>query len=136
MKDHLIQYGREPNFQVWRGFGEQYSSYDAWEEPFRNPKRQEHTMGLDSKVDIQGMLQNIFEQIDDPHFEGPKEPNHHDLDGVGNSVIVEVICEQVHMAFQTTNIIQNEVSNGCIKSTNENELANTYGNLWEMVGCG
>jgi hypothetical protein len=39
-------------------------------------------MELDSKVDIQGMLKNRFEQVDDPQFEGPREPDHHDLDGL------------------------------------------------------
>jgi hypothetical protein len=84
-------------------------------------------MGLDSKVDIQGMLQNIFEQVDDPHFEGPKELDHHDLDGVGNFVIMEVIYEYVQMAFQTIDIIQNEMSNWCINFTNEDEPINING---------
>jgi hypothetical protein len=32
-------------------------------------------MELDSKVDIQGMLQNRFEVVDDPQFEGLGAPN-------------------------------------------------------------
>jgi hypothetical protein len=51
---------------MWKRLGEQDSSNHEWEEVFRDPKRQEHTMELDSEVDIQGMLQNKFEQVNDP----------------------------------------------------------------------
>jgi hypothetical protein len=84
-------------------------------------------MELDSEVDIQGTFQNKFEQVDDPQFERLRELDHHDLDGVGNYVTMEIIYEQVQMAFQTIIIIQSEVSNECNSSIDEDEPPGTHG---------
>jgi hypothetical protein len=51
------------------------------------------------------MLQNRFEWVDDPHFEGPMEPNHANLVGVGNSINMEEVREQVQVAFQIVDVI-------------------------------
>jgi len=67
------------------------------------------------------MLQNKFEHVDDPHFEGPMEPNHAYLDGVWNSVTMEVVHEQVQVAFETIDVIQNEMLDGCNSSNDEDE---------------
>jgi hypothetical protein len=73
------------------------------------------------------MLQNRFEQVDDSHFEGPMELDHVDLARVGNFVIMEVVHEQVQVAFETFDVIQNEVLNGCNSFDDEDEPTTTYG---------
>jgi len=108
-------------FRCGGALGKRILSNDEWEEAFKNLRQLEQAMELDLKVDMQGMLQNKFEQVDDPHFEGPMEPNHAYLNGVRNFVTMEVVHEQVQVAFETVNVIQNEVLDGCNSSNDEDE---------------
>ena len=64
VKDHLINFGREPAFRVWRGPGARDLSDDEWEQEFRRPSNA-HDVSLDAGLDMQGMVEDAFQQRDD-----------------------------------------------------------------------
>ena len=65
VKDHLIHFGREPAFRVWRGPGARDASDDEWEQEFRRPCG-ENDGQFDEGLDMQGMVADAFLQCDEP----------------------------------------------------------------------
>ncbi len=64
MKDHLIHNGRDVSFQVWKGLGNRDSSNEEWEEESKVPNKHQF-QELNSRMDIQGMVANAFQQVDE-----------------------------------------------------------------------
>ena len=65
VKDHLIHFGREPAYRVWRGPGARDASDDEWEQEFRRPCG-ENDGHFDEGLDMQGMVEHAFIQCDEP----------------------------------------------------------------------
>ena len=65
VKDHLIQYGREPTYRLWRGPGERDSSDEEWEQEFKTPLRTPEDVQLDEGLDVRSMVQDTFQEIDE-----------------------------------------------------------------------
>ena len=65
VKDHLIHFGREPAFRVWRGPGARDASDDEWEQKFRRPCG-ENDGQFDEGLDMQGMVADAFIECDEP----------------------------------------------------------------------
>jgi hypothetical protein len=64
VRQHLIRNGRDPDFCVWRGPGDQESSDEEWEE-IRSTADQGQRQLLDAQVDTYGMIHDAFEQEDE-----------------------------------------------------------------------
>ena len=69
VKDHLINNGREPAFEVWRGPGVREASDDEWKEEFRRPS-EAHDGQFDVGLDMQRLVEDVFQQCDEPHSLG------------------------------------------------------------------
>jgi hypothetical protein len=66
VQEHLIQYGREPNFRLWRGPGERDSSDEAWEEELKTPCRTHEDGRMDADIDVRSMVEDVFQENDQP----------------------------------------------------------------------
>jgi hypothetical protein len=64
VKDHLIHNGRDVRFQVWRGLDNRDSLNEEWEEESKVPNKKQ-SQKLDSRMNIQGMVVNAFQQVDE-----------------------------------------------------------------------
>jgi hypothetical protein len=62
VRNHLVQNGRDSEFQVWRGPRERHSSDEEWEEEFWTPEQQPQET-LDAHIDMRGMIHNTFEEV-------------------------------------------------------------------------
>jgi hypothetical protein len=65
VKDHLIHFGREPAFRVWRGPETRDAFDDEWEQEFRRPCG-ENEGQFDGGLDMSGMVADAFLQCDEP----------------------------------------------------------------------
>lgn len=119
MKACLIQHGRKPKFQIWKGHGERI--------PHMMNGNEHDTMEIDLEVKIQSMLQIKFEQADDPTFEGPIKPNC-EL-GTRNIFSLEILHEQTRVAFEVVDNLENEVVNDHNNSSDEEELLQQIANF-------
>ena len=70
VKIHLIRFGRDPAFRVWRGPGERDASDEEWETEVRRPFKP-HDGRLDEGLDMHAMVEDAFDQID----EAPAHPS-------------------------------------------------------------
>jgi hypothetical protein len=70
VKIHLIKYGRDPAFRVWRGPGERDASDEEWETEVKRPFKP-HDGRLDEGLDMHAMVEDAFDQID----EAPAHPS-------------------------------------------------------------
>ena len=66
VQEHLIQYGREPNFRLWRGPGERDSSDEEWEEELKTPCRTHEDGRMDADIDVRSMVEDVFQENDHP----------------------------------------------------------------------
>ena len=64
VKEHLIQYGREPTFRVWRGPGDRDSSDEEWEQEFKTPAGSHEDGRMDADVQVRAMVQDAFQEND------------------------------------------------------------------------
>ena len=65
VKDHLIQYGREPTYKLWKGLGERDSLDEEWEQEFKTHLAAPQDVKLDEGLDVRSMVQNVFQEIDE-----------------------------------------------------------------------
>jgi hypothetical protein len=65
VKDHLIQFGREPSYRLWRGPGERNSSDEEWEQELKTPLGIPQDVQLDADLDVRSMVQDAFQEIDE-----------------------------------------------------------------------
>ena len=119
VKDHLINSGREPAFRVWRGPGARDSSDEEWEEEYRRPSTA-HDGQFDAGLDMRGMVEDTFQQRDDPS--GPGQPLESDI---GNIVI-----EALNIVDELENVLDDVSDDG---EDDEPMGANGSGNAEE--GC-
>ena len=64
VQDHLIQYGREPTYRLWRGPGDRDSSDEEWEQEFKTLRVTHEDGGMDAGVEVRAMVQDAFQKID------------------------------------------------------------------------
>jgi hypothetical protein len=65
VREHLIRNGRDSEFRVWRGPGDRDSSDEEWKQDFWRPE-QDATVVLDEQIDTRNMINDTFQQCDDP----------------------------------------------------------------------
>jgi hypothetical protein len=73
------------------------------------------------------MLQIRFEQVDDPTFEGPIEPNC-ELEA-RNILSLEIVHEQMRVAFEVVDNLGNEVDNDHNNYSDAKELLQQIANF-------
>jgi hypothetical protein len=66
VKEHLIQYGKEPSFRVWRGPGNRDSSDEEWEEELKTPLRTHEDVRMDAGIEVRSMVEDVFQENDQP----------------------------------------------------------------------
>jgi hypothetical protein len=66
VKEHLIQYGREPTFRLWRGPGDRDSSDEEWEEELRINVVTHEDVGMDAGIEMRSMVEDAFQENDQP----------------------------------------------------------------------
>src|SRR5665213_1006027 len=59
VKEHLIQYGREPTFRLWRGPGDRDSSDEEWEEELKTPRMTHEDGGMDAGIEVRSMVEDV-----------------------------------------------------------------------------
>ena len=64
MKEHLIKYGREPTFRLWRGPGDRDSSDEEWDEEFKIPRRTHEDGRMDAGIKVRSMVEDVFQEFD------------------------------------------------------------------------
>jgi hypothetical protein len=64
VREHLIRNGRDSEFRVWRGPGDQDSSDEEWKQDFWRPE-QDAIVVLDEQIDTRNMINDTFQQCDD-----------------------------------------------------------------------
>ena len=64
VQDHLIQYGKEPSYRLWRGPGDRDSSDEEWEQEFRTPRKTHEDERMDAGLELRAMVQDAFQEID------------------------------------------------------------------------
>jgi hypothetical protein len=64
VRQHLIRNGRDPDFRIWRGLGDQESFDEEWEEIWSTADQGRRQL-LDAQEDMRGMIQDAFEQEDE-----------------------------------------------------------------------
>ena len=101
VSDHLINNGREPSFQIWRGPGARDSSDDGWEQEFRRPLGA-HDGQFDVGLDMLGMVNDAFQQHDEPH--DPVHPMELEL---GN-----IVMDAFNIVDELDNVLDDESDDG------------------------
>jgi hypothetical protein len=66
VKEHLIQYGREPSFRLWRGPGDRDSSDEEWEEELKTPLGTHEDGRMDAGIEVHSMVEDVFQENDEP----------------------------------------------------------------------
>jgi hypothetical protein len=101
VKDHLINYGREPAYRVWRGPGTRDSSDEEWEEEYRRPSMTSDGQ-LDVGLDMPGMVTDAFTQLDEPNV--PVHPLESEL---GN-----IVTDAFNIVDELENVLDDESEDG------------------------
>lgn len=66
-RKHFILNGREPSFRIWRAPGDRDSSHEKWEAEWKTPITK-HNQELSLHTNIHGMVQDAFQQVDQPNI--------------------------------------------------------------------
>ena len=110
VKDHLIQYGREPTYRLWRGPSERDSSDEEWEQKFKTPLRTPEDVQLDEGLDVRSMVEDTFHELD----ERPQP--------------LEDIMEEIVMdAFTVVDDLQDGEDDDSSDEANKEPLADVWG---------
>ena len=117
VKDHLINYGREPAFRVWRGPGARDASDDEWEDELRRPATTCDGQ-FDAGLDMRGMVEDAFQQRDDT-----LDPVHPLEADIGN-----VVIEAMNIVDELENVLDDVSDDG---EDDEPMGANASGNAEE-----
>ena len=107
IKDHLIHNGK-----VWRGPGAKDDSDDEWVQEFRRPCGA-HDGHFDARLDMQGMVEDAFQQCDEPPI--PVPPLEKQLE--------HIVIEALTIAEELANIGVDESDNG----TNDEHMGDKEG---------
>ena len=110
VKDHLIQYGREPTYRLWRGPGERDSSDEEWEQEFKTPLRTSKDIQLDEGLDVRSMVQDTFQELD----ERPQP-----LEDIMEEIVID--------AFTVVDDLQDGKDEDSSDEANEEPLADVWG---------
>jgi hypothetical protein len=65
VKNHFILNGINPNIRAWRGPRDIDYSNEEWKVEFKRPIEQQ-SLELDLQMDIHGIVENAFQQVDEP----------------------------------------------------------------------